>query len=144
MLFICFSTFTYINSQIQTICSFCISIYLPSHGQQRSGSGSLVALVCILGSLTSTGLFTCIRIHFYLALYLTSVFLGEDVAVLNSATVKDLKLAIKKKTNDMEQLQMGHRHISWYDYSIYLLLLYPDSRFYVVSVIKYPSIHFDC
>ncbi|RWR92392.1 U11/U12 small nuclear ribonucleoprotein isoform X1 [Cinnamomum micranthum f. kanehirae] len=36
-----------------------------------------------------------------------------DVAVLNSATVKDLKLAIKKKTNDMEQSQMGHRHISW-------------------------------
>ncbi|KAF8377757.1 hypothetical protein HHK36_031142 [Tetracentron sinense] len=37
-----------------------------------------------------------------------------DVAVLNSATVKDLKLAIKKKTNDLEQSQMGHRHISWY------------------------------
>ncbi|XP_042519356.1 U11/U12 small nuclear ribonucleoprotein 25 kDa protein isoform X1 [Macadamia integrifolia] len=36
-----------------------------------------------------------------------------DVAVLNSATVKDLKLAIKRKTNDMEQSQMGHRHISW-------------------------------
>ncbi|XP_059590862.1 U11/U12 small nuclear ribonucleoprotein 25 kDa protein isoform X1 [Vitis vinifera] len=36
-----------------------------------------------------------------------------DVAVLNSATVKDLKLAIKKKINDMEQSKMGHRHISW-------------------------------
>ncbi|KAL5720685.1 U11/U12 small nuclear ribonucleoprotein [Ranunculus cassubicifolius] len=36
-----------------------------------------------------------------------------DVAVLNSATVKDLKLAIKKKTNEMEQSKMGHRHISW-------------------------------
>ncbi|XP_043688368.1 U11/U12 small nuclear ribonucleoprotein 25 kDa protein-like isoform X2 [Telopea speciosissima] len=36
-----------------------------------------------------------------------------DVAVLNSATVKDLKLAIKMKTNDMEQSQLGHRHISW-------------------------------
>lgn len=36
-----------------------------------------------------------------------------DVAVLNSANVKDLKLAIKKKTNEIEQAQMGHRHISW-------------------------------
>ncbi|KAI8015794.1 U11/U12 small nuclear ribonucleoprotein 25 kDa protein [Camellia lanceoleosa] len=37
-----------------------------------------------------------------------------DVAVMNSATVKDLKLAIKKKVNDMEQSTMGHRHISWH------------------------------
>ncbi|KAF3446848.1 hypothetical protein FNV43_RR12028 [Rhamnella rubrinervis] len=36
-----------------------------------------------------------------------------DVAVMNSATVKDLKLAIKKKVNDVEQSKMGHRHISW-------------------------------
>ncbi|XP_044480266.1 U11/U12 small nuclear ribonucleoprotein 25 kDa protein-like [Mangifera indica] len=36
-----------------------------------------------------------------------------DVAVMNSATVKDLKLAIKKKVNEMEQSNMGHRHISW-------------------------------
>ncbi|XP_057974318.1 U11/U12 small nuclear ribonucleoprotein 25 kDa protein isoform X1 [Malania oleifera] len=36
-----------------------------------------------------------------------------DVAVLNSATVKDLKLAIKKKINEVEQSKMGHRHISW-------------------------------
>ncbi|WOL09702.1 U11/U12 small nuclear ribonucleoprotein 25 kDa protein [Canna indica] len=36
-----------------------------------------------------------------------------DVAVLNSATVKDLKLAIRKKINEMEQATMGHRHISW-------------------------------
>ncbi|PWA52378.1 hypothetical protein CTI12_AA455390 [Artemisia annua] len=36
-----------------------------------------------------------------------------DVAVMNSATVKDLKLAIKKKVNEMEQSKMGHRHISW-------------------------------
>ncbi|KAK7312220.1 hypothetical protein VNO77_35929 [Canavalia gladiata] len=36
-----------------------------------------------------------------------------DVKVMNSATVKDLKLAIKKKVNDMEQSSMGHRHISW-------------------------------
>ncbi|XP_062018539.1 U11/U12 small nuclear ribonucleoprotein 25 kDa protein [Rosa rugosa] len=36
-----------------------------------------------------------------------------DVALMNSATVKDLKLAIKKKVNEMEQSKMGHRHISW-------------------------------
>ncbi|KAM4075091.1 hypothetical protein ACB094_10G143500 [Castanea mollissima] len=36
-----------------------------------------------------------------------------DVALMNSATVKDLKLAIKKKVNNMEQSKMGHRHISW-------------------------------
>ncbi|XP_071733084.1 U11/U12 small nuclear ribonucleoprotein 25 kDa protein-like isoform X2 [Rutidosis leptorrhynchoides] len=35
-----------------------------------------------------------------------------DVAVMNSATVKDLKLAVKKKVNEMEQSKMGHRHIS--------------------------------
>ena len=32
---------------------------------------------------------------------------------MNSATVKDLKLAIKQKVNEMEQSNMGHRHISW-------------------------------
>ncbi|KAF5179686.1 U11/U12 small nuclear ribonucleoprotein [Thalictrum thalictroides] len=36
-----------------------------------------------------------------------------DVALLNSATVKDLKLAIQKKTNEMEQSKMSHRRISW-------------------------------
>ncbi|TYI12613.1 hypothetical protein ES332_A08G000600v1 [Gossypium tomentosum] len=37
----------------------------------------------------------------------------EDVAVMNSATVKDLKLAIEKKVIELEQSKMGHRHISW-------------------------------
>lgn len=36
-----------------------------------------------------------------------------DVAVMNSATVKDFKLTIQKKINEMEQSKMGHRHISW-------------------------------
>ncbi|KAJ1697741.1 hypothetical protein LUZ63_006253 [Rhynchospora breviuscula] len=36
-----------------------------------------------------------------------------EVAVLNSATVRDLKVAIRKKVNEMEQESMGHRHISW-------------------------------
>ena len=35
------------------------------------------------------------------------------MALMNSATVKDLKLAIKKKVNNVEQSKMGHRHISW-------------------------------
>ena len=37
----------------------------------------------------------------------------KDVAVLNTATLKDLKLAIRKKITEIEQGQMGHRHISW-------------------------------
>jgi len=37
----------------------------------------------------------------------------KDVAVSNAATVKDLKLAIRKKINEIEQEKMGHRHISW-------------------------------
>jgi hypothetical protein len=37
----------------------------------------------------------------------------KDVAVLNTATVKDLKLAVRKKITEIEQGQMGHRHISW-------------------------------
>ncbi|XVF47649.1 hypothetical protein PTKIN_Ptkin03bG0126700 [Pterospermum kingtungense] len=36
-----------------------------------------------------------------------------DVAVMNSAAVKDLKLATKKKEIESEQSKMGHRHISW-------------------------------
>nr|GLL18008.1 U11/U12 small nuclear ribonucleoprotein 25 kDa protein isoform X1 [Ipomoea trifida] len=36
-----------------------------------------------------------------------------DVAVLNSATVKDLKQAVRKKIEEMEDSKMGHRHISW-------------------------------
>ncbi|XP_038717187.1 U11/U12 small nuclear ribonucleoprotein 25 kDa protein-like [Tripterygium wilfordii] len=40
-----------------------------------------------------------------------------DVVVMNSANVKDLKLAVKKKVkkkvNEMEQSKMGHRQISW-------------------------------
>ncbi|RAL40329.1 hypothetical protein DM860_006399 [Cuscuta australis] len=38
-----------------------------------------------------------------------------DVAVLNSATVKDLKQASRKKIEEMEDSKMGHRHISWYN-----------------------------
>ncbi|XP_039116015.1 U11/U12 small nuclear ribonucleoprotein 25 kDa protein isoform X5 [Dioscorea cayenensis subsp. rotundata] len=36
-----------------------------------------------------------------------------DVTVFNSATLKDLKSAISKKINEVEQAQMGHRFISW-------------------------------
>ncbi|KAG6499164.1 hypothetical protein ZIOFF_038920 [Zingiber officinale] len=51
---------------------------------------------------------------------MTCTKMDINVAVLNSATVKDLKLAIKKKINEMEQTAMGHRHISWYSYAISL------------------------
>jgi hypothetical protein len=37
-----------------------------------------------------------------------------DVAVLNTAKVRDLKAAVMKYIDSMEQIQMGHRHISWY------------------------------
>ncbi|KHG27421.1 U11/U12 small nuclear ribonucleoprotein 25 kDa [Gossypium arboreum] len=43
-----------------------------------------------------------------------------DVAVMNSATVKDLKLTIKKKVIELEQSKMGHQQISWYIF--YLML----------------------
>ncbi|GER37398.1 U11/U12 small nuclear ribonucleoprotein 25 kDaprotein [Striga asiatica] len=36
-----------------------------------------------------------------------------EVVVMNSATVKDLKLVINKKVNDAEESSKGHRHISW-------------------------------
>ncbi|TYI01822.1 hypothetical protein ES332_A11G227000v1 [Gossypium tomentosum] len=47
-----------------------------------------------------------------------------DVAVMNSATVKDLKLAIKKKVIELEQSKMGHRHISWF-IILFMLLNHP-------------------
>lgn len=50
-------------------------------------------------------------------------FLLIDVAVMSSATLKDLKLLIKKKVNEMEQANMGHRHISWYSFSRPFLLI---------------------
>ncbi|CAI9117007.1 OLC1v1018313C1 [Oldenlandia corymbosa var. corymbosa] len=36
-----------------------------------------------------------------------------EVALMNSATVKNLRLAIQKKVDAIEQSQMGYRHISW-------------------------------
>lgn len=59
---------------------------------------------------------TLINLELGSAMRLTVVKLDNtsfDVAVLNSATVKDLKLAIRKKINEIEQEKMGHRHISW-------------------------------
>ena len=32
----------------------------------------------------------------------------------NSATVKDLKLAVKRKTEELQGGRMGHRQVSWY------------------------------
>ncbi|CAN4126674.1 unnamed protein product [Withania somnifera] len=36
-----------------------------------------------------------------------------EVTVMNSATVKDLKQAVRRRIDDTEQSKMGHRHISW-------------------------------
>uniref|UniRef100_A0A803MX15 SNRNP25 ubiquitin-like domain-containing protein n=1 Tax=Chenopodium quinoa TaxID=63459 RepID=A0A803MX15_CHEQI len=51
-----------------------------------------------------------------------------DVVVMNSATVKDLKLCIKKKVNEMEQSKMGHRHISWKHVWANYCLLYHNEK----------------
>ncbi|XP_015691815.1 U11/U12 small nuclear ribonucleoprotein 25 kDa protein [Oryza brachyantha] len=59
---------------------------------------------------------TLINLELGSAMRITVVKLDStsfDVAVLNTATVKDLKMAIRKKINEIEQEQMGHRHISW-------------------------------
>ena len=48
----------------------------------------------------------------FVDLHLLFFFLA-DVAVMNSATLKDLKNLIKKRVNEMEQANMGQRHISW-------------------------------
>lgn len=59
-------------------------------------------------------LFCKLQIQFLThSLVFVFVVVVKDVTVMNSATVKDLKLAIKKKVNDMEQSNMGHRQISW-------------------------------
>ncbi|KAM0893175.1 hypothetical protein ACQ4PT_025268 [Festuca glaucescens] len=59
---------------------------------------------------------TLINLELGSAMRMTVVKLDNtqfDVAVLNTATVKDLKLAVRKKITEIEQGQMGHRHISW-------------------------------
>ncbi|KAM0057761.1 putative SNRNP25, ubiquitin-like domain-containing protein [Helianthus debilis subsp. tardiflorus] len=45
------------------------------------------------------------------------LLLDTDVAVMNSATIKDLKPFVEKKVNEMEQSNMKHEAIaifSWY------------------------------
>ncbi|XP_059072629.1 U11/U12 small nuclear ribonucleoprotein 25 kDa protein isoform X2 [Cryptomeria japonica] len=39
--------------------------------------------------------------------------MDNTIFVPNSASVKDLKSAVTRKVNEMEQSKMGHRHISW-------------------------------
>ncbi|KAH9616435.1 hypothetical protein KSS87_010857 [Heliosperma pusillum] len=51
-----------------------------------------------------------------------------DVVLMNNATLKDLKLAIKKKVNEMEQSKMGHRHISWKHVWANYCLLYHNEK----------------
>ncbi|KMS99797.1 hypothetical protein BVRB_1g020500 [Beta vulgaris subsp. vulgaris] len=57
-----------------------------------------------------------------------------DVVVMNSDTVKDLKLAIIKKVNQMEQSQMGHRQISWKHVWANYCLLYHNEKLLDESV----------
>lgn len=40
-------------------------------------------------------------------------FCLADIAVLNNAKVRDLKQAVMKYVDSMEESQLGHRHISW-------------------------------
>ncbi|KAI0520361.1 hypothetical protein KFK09_007833 [Dendrobium nobile] len=65
---------------------------------------------------TVTDVETLINLELGSAMKLTVVKMDNthfDIAVLNSSTVKDLKMAVERKTNEIEQGQMGHRHISW-------------------------------
>ncbi|KAM7496680.1 hypothetical protein LguiA_021094 [Lonicera macranthoides] len=48
-----------------------------------------------------------------ISLELGSVMYINILKMDRTSFVKDLKLAIKKKVNEMEQPKMGHRHISW-------------------------------
>ncbi|XP_048444278.1 U11/U12 small nuclear ribonucleoprotein 25 kDa protein isoform X2 [Pyrus x bretschneideri] len=56
---------------------------------------------------------TLISLELGSAMRISVLKLDGTSFVMNSATVKDLKLAIRKKINEMEQSKMGHRHISW-------------------------------
>ncbi|XP_062098948.1 U11/U12 small nuclear ribonucleoprotein 25 kDa protein-like isoform X2 [Humulus lupulus] len=56
---------------------------------------------------------TLISLELGSAMRVAVLKLDDTSFVMNSATVKDLKLAIKQKVNEVEQSNMGHRHISW-------------------------------
>ncbi|KAL3683969.1 hypothetical protein R1sor_001991 [Riccia sorocarpa] len=55
-----------------------------------------------------------------------------DVAVLNTATVRDLKAAVQKKVDSVEESQLGHRHISWYTLGLFVVEVF--MRFSIVPV----------
>ncbi|XP_038982270.1 U11/U12 small nuclear ribonucleoprotein 25 kDa protein isoform X5 [Phoenix dactylifera] len=55
---------------------------------------------------------TLINLELGSAMKISVVRMDDTSFVLNSATVKDLKWAIRKKINEIEQAEMGHRHIS--------------------------------
>ncbi|XP_047323736.1 U11/U12 small nuclear ribonucleoprotein 25 kDa protein-like isoform X2 [Impatiens glandulifera] len=56
---------------------------------------------------------TLINLELGSAMRISVLKMDNTSFVNNSANVKDLKLAIKKKVNEMEQSNMGHRQISW-------------------------------
>ncbi|XP_020576216.1 U11/U12 small nuclear ribonucleoprotein 25 kDa protein-like isoform X2 [Phalaenopsis equestris] len=62
---------------------------------------------------TITDVDTLINLELGSAMKLTVVKMDNTNFVLNSSTVKDLKMAVERKTNEIEQGKMGHRHISW-------------------------------
>ena len=91
------------------------------------GSAMRISVLKLDGTAIGTHIFLMILLFPCLAFSQTPCFmnnwnsihhlvLGLDVVIMNSATLKDLKLAIKKKVNEMEQSKMGHRHISWYSF----------------------------
>ncbi|XP_075084592.1 uncharacterized protein LOC107817456 isoform X4 [Nicotiana tabacum] len=56
---------------------------------------------------------TLISLELGSAMRISILKLDGSCFVMNSATVKDLKQAVRKRIDDSEQSKMGHRHISW-------------------------------
>ncbi|KAK1325380.1 hypothetical protein QJS10_CPA01g00316 [Acorus calamus] len=84
--------------------------------EYSSSNTKKARLQSMLSALLDDPVLTLISLELGSAMRVTVVKMDNTsfgVAVLNSATVKDLKQAIEKKTNEMEQARMGHRQISW-------------------------------
>ncbi|XP_075080885.1 uncharacterized protein LOC107760538 isoform X2 [Nicotiana tabacum] len=56
---------------------------------------------------------TLISLELGSAMRISILKLDGSCFVMNSATVKDLKQAVRLRIDDNEQSKMGHRHISW-------------------------------
>ncbi|XP_055829519.1 uncharacterized protein LOC129898838 isoform X2 [Solanum dulcamara] len=62
---------------------------------------------------TLTDVDTLISLELGSAMRISILKLDGSSFVMNSATVKDLKQAVRKRIDYTEQSKMGHRHISW-------------------------------